>query len=105
MSTADVQNVRRLKISMKEIQFKIPELNDLPPERRGAVLQSCLSSDEFSRGKRRIRSISLVAAIIAAIATINILTWSGLVRGSALVGFTSVGTVVIFVVLMIYSEM
>jgi len=90
---------------MKELHYKIPELIGLPPERRESVLQRCLDSEEYSRRARKIRFVSLMSAVIAEIATINVFIWCDIVQNSVLVGLTAVGTVVLFIVLMILSQL
>src|SRR5262245_49075714 len=89
---------------MKELRFKIPELSVLPPEQRESVLRRCIDSEEYQRRTRKIRFVTLISAVVAAIATLNLFIWGDIVRGVP-VGSIAVGTIVFFIVLMILSQL
>ena len=90
---------------MNVLQFKIRELDGLPPDRREAILRRCFESEEFFRRRRKIRWVCFLSAVTMAIALINVFTWTGISgRSDLLAGLLPIGTVVIFIALMMAAR-
>jgi hypothetical protein len=90
---------------MKQIRFKIPELKDLPLDRQEAILQRCVSTEEFARKSQKIQRLCFASAVGAAIAVIYVLTWTGITGDRYwLSGVLAVATVAFFIVVMISAQ-
>ena len=90
---------------MNILQFKIRELEDLPPDRREAILRRCFESGEFFRRRRKIAWVCFLTALTLAIGLINVFTWTGIAgRNNLLAGLLPIGTVVLFIALMVIAR-
>ena len=90
---------------MKVLQFKIRELDDLPPDRRDAILRRCFESGEFFRRRRKIRWVCFLTALTLAISVVNVFTWTGISgRSELLAGLLPVGTAAFFIALMVIAR-
>jgi hypothetical protein len=95
--------MRDLQIKISE--FKISELEALPPDKREEILRRCLESEEYAVSQRRIRLVTFVVFVAAALILINIIAWTGIVGEKYWLGAVfSVGIVVLFIALMIYAQ-
>src|SRR5215831_8122983 len=88
---------------MKEIQFKIPELKNFPPEKQEAVLRRCVDSQEFARKSGVIRWVCLLLAAAGLITLINI-SHSFTGDSYVLTGLVVVGGAVVLIPLMIFAQ-
>jgi len=53
---------------MLKFAVQIPELDQLPAEKSGALLKECLDSPEFARRTRRVRLISFAVWLVLVLA-------------------------------------
>jgi hypothetical protein len=90
---------------MIEFRFKIPELEALPPEKREAVWNRCLASDEYARSMRKIRRITFITSLVGALTLIYTIQWSGIVGDRYWLGpVFSLGILALSVVMMMYVQ-
>ena len=90
---------------MKELRFKIRELEEVPADRRETVFRDCLGSEEFVRRSRTIQRVCFISAVVAAIALLNVFSWTGITGDSYVwTGLLAAGTVALFIVLMVSAQ-
>ena len=91
---------------MKEIRFKVPELNHLPPEKAEAVLRRCLEGEEYAGRLRKIRLVTFVASVASVLILFNVIAWTGIVGDKYWLGAVlGIGILVFFIALMVFAQM
>jgi hypothetical protein len=91
---------------VKKIRFKVPELNDLPPERAEAVLRRCLDGEEYAHRSRKIWWVCILLVVAGVLTTANVFDWNDITGGNSVwIGLIGVGTVVFFTACMVLAQM